>query len=302
MAIWQTFNELLWFNKPDPDVDPTPDSALRPFHHDTENRAWTSNKCRDWRKLNYDYDDVAPAPGLDLNKSEDKIEHVNNLRTYVDKLYPGTTEIIREVPRPGYVGKDQKFTDYIINVLYDRNARDGHAYAILFFLGKGPDTTYVGSVYTFSAPIMDADGNPGCGNCAQQKKQKVMSKALVPLTFPLLTKAAALTAAEANPDPIWQPLTGAGKLDHEKVGHVLADQLSWRFVELGGEEKDAADFPNTVITVLYGTGISSDPDDVLAYSDLPRYGGYKRLEIATKSRLLGYGNDKSKMGLIQDDS
>jgi hypothetical protein len=51
-AIFQTLNPNMWYHNA-----ANGNRSLTPFHRDAKRTFWTSNECRDWRLLGYDYDD-----------------------------------------------------------------------------------------------------------------------------------------------------------------------------------------------------------------------------------------------------
>ena len=61
LAMWQTLNPTKWFDGLSRG-DTGPTAALAPFHKDTKFTMYTSNDCRDWTKLNYQYDDLENTP------------------------------------------------------------------------------------------------------------------------------------------------------------------------------------------------------------------------------------------------
>ena len=289
LAMWQFLNDEKWFDAPQ-SGDPTPDSPLLPFHTDTMNSKWTSDKCRDWKKLNYHYDDLVPQPDTD------KAKHLEDVQAHIRNLYPSTSDLVKNTG----ASHDGEFNDYIINVIYDRYALKGRAYAILFFIGHPPQAlsqyreskSFVGAVYTFSAPVETDDGSTACKNCAEQMSGKVRSKAQVPITLPLLAKARqSLEGGHAE--------LGQEFLRRENVETLLHDPeegLNWEFVALGGSRLEPTRFPNTEIAVLHGTG--SHPEQ---RHHLPRYRGYKRLIRATHNKWLGAGHVRNRVNLIKDD-
>jgi len=250
--------------------------------------------------MNYQYDDLVPAAGAkNPDGTVNQERYLRDLRAHVDQIYPSTSTVVRDIP--GYLSQDNKFDDYLINVIYDRYALNGRAYSILFFLGDPPQSlsgyrdheNFVGIVYTFSTPVVDANGNANCGSCANQKASKVLSKAQIPLTLPLLAKLSTHPATGATP---------IGNVDPATVELILSRLLQWKFVQLGGTEKPAGDFPNTEIAVLRGegSGASSTPSEGLRGA--PRgFRGYKKLRTATRDNLLGYGHPRTSVGLIRDD-
>ena len=68
-------------------------------------------------------------------------------------------------------------------------------------------------------------------------------------------------------------------------------------MELGGKRRDAADFPNTEIAVMHGTGYHAAERHEMA-----RYSGYKKLQRATENKPLGAGHPTRPTGLVKDDS
>ena len=124
--MWQALNWDAWFDKPH-SADPAPSDGLAPFHTDDAGHLWTSDKGRDWRKSNYQYDDLKDMP----HTPDDAFK--NRLRQNVKKLYPTASAHVEA--SPGLTTSHETFNDYIINVVYDRLALGGRAYAILFYLG-----------------------------------------------------------------------------------------------------------------------------------------------------------------------
>lgn len=303
MAIWQTMNSKKWFDKPQRH-DPAPKADLRPFHYDENANLWTSNMCRDWTTLRYQYDDLVPKTGAKKSDGTlDQEKYLKDLREHIDDLYPPTSKRVKNVP--GYVSNN-KFDDYVINVIYDRYALDGHAYAILFFLGDAPeelssyreDKNFVGLVYTFSAPIVDGEG---CANCAQQQADKILSKAQVPLTLPLLAKLSQQTPVGSAPTP-GMPSIEVGNYDQKTVELILKKSLNWKFVQLGGKEIPAKDFPNTEIAVLRGEGSTPDHAGFThGDGDRPLFSGYQKLELATQDNVAGFAHPGTTLSLIHDD-
>ena len=288
--MWQVLNWDLWFDHPQA-LDPTPDQALHPFHDDDHHRSWTSNKGRDWRKSNYQYDDLKDMPsGVPTE------EFRTSLRKHINKLYPSTSSIVAPL---GYTLENDSFNDYVINVVYDRYALNGRAYSILFYIGE-PTTSFnaskevpnfVGVVYTFSAPLVSADGKTTCDNCGKQQAAKVLSKAQIPLTLPLARRVAPISAGYST-----IPATQLGRLDPGSVEKVLDVGLEWHFVALGGTEVEPSHFPMTEIAVLQGIGKHPVGDRIM-----PRYEDYSKLTDATKNKPLGYGNEMGPNDLIKDD-
>jgi tyrosinase len=292
-AIWQELNENLWFNDPAKD-DPCPKDWLKPFHTDKTGGQWSSTMTKDRKKLGYDYDDLVPAEGLDVTKPEDKLKYLQDLRTYIDNLYPHTAKAMKGAQR---VDKKGFFDDYVLNVAYDRLALNGRAYAIVFYLedmSVNPEEqqhTHIGTVYTFSAPVAS------CSNCRKQQEQKVLSRAQIPLTTSLLAMSRVGT-------PGIGPLAAAvGVLDRETVAEVIKNQLKWQFVELGGKVRPATDFPDTAIKVQIGSGYAPDSSKNSwgSIPDQPTYGGYAELKTAAGDSLLGDDSDNALNDLIPDD-
>lgn len=77
---------------------------------------------------------------------------------------------------------------------------------------------------------------------------------------------------------------------------VLERGLSWRFVALGGQEVDPLRFPNTEVALLHGRAYHPEGDRITA-----RYEGYRKVEQATRTKPLGYGNRIGPNDLIADD-
>ena len=324
MAIWQSLNPQCWFDhpnpgptqgakgeiatdKPLPPPDPLPTDPLLPFHFaegEPGKNLYSSNMTRDWTAMKYQYDDLI-IPDIPTGSPE----YISALRAHIDKLYPSTRKILE----PG-LGSKERFSDYIINIIYDRYALNGLAYSILFFLGQPPTElsdyrhheNFVGCVFTFSSPVDDAEGSPRCENCARQRDATVLSKAQVPITLHLLRKL--IPPQRASDGSFQMPVgghqVGAVLDDTERIEQVLGHSdsgLQWVFVALGGQVLDKTNFKNTLVTVLKGEGRNIDS---LRDSDgtSPAYGNYKRLLNPTKDKRQGYGNDFGLSDdLIMDD-
>ena len=291
--MWQVLNWEMWFNNPNPyPKDPSPSDPLHPFHYDTQGNSWTSDRGRDWRHSHYQYDDLKDMPPGDPTP-----EYQASLWEHISQLYPSTSSIIQDTP--GFTLEGNKFNDYLINIIYDRYALNGTAYSILFYIGEPTlpfslskeDQNFVGAVYTFSAALTSDDGQISCDNCGKQKEAKVLSEAQIPLTLPLIRRAALISNGAFG-----IPATPLGPLEPQLVERVLDVGLKWYFVEIGGREADPSEFPSTEIAVLKGQGSHPAQGHIM-----PGYRKFKKLELATKHKQLGYGNDMGPNGLIKDD-
>ena len=288
--MWQALNWGKWFDSPS-HGDPKPNESLLPFHYDERKNSWTSDKCKDWRQLHYQYDDLKDMP-----PGAPTLEFQKKLEKHVSDLYPSTSSVVHPA---GYTQDNNTFNDYIINVVYDRYALRGRAYSILFYIGAPTmslsacrsDPNFVDAVYTFSTPLTSGDGRTTCDNCEKQEADNVLSKAQIPLTLPLIRRAAPISAGYAG-----IPGTELGLLEPHAVEKVLAVGLKWFFVELGGKVADPSDFPNTEIAVLHGKGTHPVGDRIM-----PRYENYVKKTDATKNKPLGFGHEFGPNHLIRDD-
>lgn len=287
-----------------------PSDPLLPFHYVTNKNRWVSDRARCWKELGYQYDILVPQAGV----TEGSPQYFADLRTTVNELYPPPSTILKSVP--GYLDSNDKYSDYIINVVYDRYALNGLAYGILFFIGPPPNDlrgfstskNFVGMVFTFSSPTENADGTPKCGNCAVQSKAKVLSKAQIPQTISLVAKVTGYQRAHYGdgtgaPDVPQLPIPAVGALAPENVEALLKDHthgLSWEFVALGEDRVDKAGFPNTQIAVLHGEGNHTAQTDPRAASG-KAFRRYKVLKGAVSDRRLGLGHPESGPDLIVDD-
>ena len=293
LAMWQALNWDMWFDRRDeyPD-DPTPSDPLLPFHHDTVGQSWTSELCRDWRKSNYQYDDLRDMP-----KGKPTPEFQVELRKHIAELYPSTSFHLKAAE--SFPTDQDTFNDYVINVVYDRYALNGRAYSILFYIGDPElpfsasknDPNYVGQVYTFGSPVISADGTTTCDNCGRQQAAKVLSKAQIPLTLPLVRRISKIRQGFSS-----VPGVELGRLDPHAVESVLKYGLKWHFVALGGKEFGPEHFPRTEVAVLHGQGAHPGEEEIL-----PRFGGYSKLTHATEKVPLGFNNEIGPDDLIDDD-
>ena len=270
---------------------------------------WDSNRGRDWTTLNYQYDELVPQPGVSVGSPE----YIANLRSNLNTLYPPVHE--KALLFRGFTRANGEFDDYIINVIYDRYALGGLAYSILFFVGKPPQAlssyqrspNFVGSISTFSASIEGPNGGIACPNCAQQAKDKVFSKAQIPITLQLLQKAEVqqpVPGPDGDSPQLLIPGGGYGNLTPGTVEKILqhpTEGLSWIFVAIGGEVINASHFPNTEVVVLSGTGRPFNTPSVIE-GDTSAFNGYTVLEKATSNQPLGLGHSDTRLQLIKDDT
>lgn len=258
-------------------------TRLEPFHLKDNDQAkvkevYTPEQTRDWTKLNYTYSDLADAaventnPDGTLNEGNYKAALLKRM----NGLYASSATLVKSLVRsppsnaPEKLQRlhqdlasfgENKWPDYIINVVYDRYALNGSAYSIEFYLGASETVdkvrarpgNFVGQVYTFSNSKSET-----CGNCRSQQAEGVLSRAQVPLTLHLLNHAK---------DSVDDHRLAAFK--EGEIHEYLKDHLHWRFVLLGGEELPAERFPRTYITVLGGTAeltkSNEDGDQFAAY-------------------------------------
>ncbi|KAF4337286.1 hypothetical protein FBEOM_8875 [Fusarium beomiforme] len=309
LAMWQALNWDAWFDEPDflkntgNVPDKTQDDDLLPFHaistDDPKKGYWTSRNCQDWTKLGYQYDDLIPsqsAIGPDglLNEEQYAIE----LAQHIQDIYPSTQKYYEalfkdeNVPNRAFFGdhntEDMTWNDYLINVIYDRYALKGTSYSIQFWLGgdgKDRETTFrdrenfIGQVYSFAGLEPSAEG---CANCASQKDEKVLSRAQVLLTIPIISQAL---------DERFRYIDTTKK---DEVEEYLEKHLHWKFVKIGGEVRPASDFPKTTISVLKGTGKARG-------SALPPvYANYVPLYKPTQTKACGVKEGEGLLGVAEN--
>ncbi|KAI8155502.1 hypothetical protein K4K49_007297 [Colletotrichum sp. SAR 10_70] len=242
---------------------------VHPFHlkdNDPEKQVYTADLTRDWNKLGYSYDILKETAAVEdvVNTADGTLKEEafkSALRATLGSLYPsaptegGPDKKLAPIPTRSakmediewFSGNPERaaWNDYIINVDYDRYAGGGSSYSVEFFLGgpRAADATdnfhplnYIGCVYTFSGDQLGK-----CGNCSNQAQKGVRSRGQLPLTVHILQQAA---------DEIHLLKT----YEEDKVTKYLTEHLKWRFVLLGGKVVSQERFPNTVVTVLKGTG------------------------------------------------
>lgn len=314
--MWQALHWGLWWDKPENPTTDVPDTLpsdyLQPFHTtnngDPAKDIWTSDLCRDWTKLHYQYDDLVPKPTAilpDGTLNED--QYKTDLASYISKHYERTWTFVKHVKESNHIKtpdgllKDDidnhlAWEDYIINVQYDRYAMKGHSYAIQFYLGSKTDSdvtvfshaNFLGQVYTLSGAVRE---NPsGCENCKNQADAKVLSRAQVPITIPLLHQA----TDNEDIHPIESFI-------RDEVDEYLEKHLRWRFVALGGAEKPADDFPDTLISVWRGLGKGRhEGQDGGANAEPlplpPSYTKYKPIHRATHGKECGLQRGDAVLG------
>ncbi|KAF4454859.1 hypothetical protein F53441_2729 [Fusarium austroafricanum] len=274
LSIWQCLYPKLWFDDEQSSaethssvMDDKETDPLEPFHrkdNDPDKQVWTAQACRDWTDLNYQYDDLAEQADKSVRKHGRWIEeeYQKELRSHFDRIYPGTGRLIQSLHKSNktldgmqsYQGETRSWTDYIINVVYDRYGLDGLSYTIEFFLSEKAKNfernDYVGHVYSLGGRQSTAEGS--CSNCKRQAKTQILSCAQVPLTIPLLHRV--------------RDMTGHPTKEYRSVEEYLRLHLRWRVVKYGGQvvcdELFMRKFSKMQISVLRGTGQANpiDPD------------------------------------------
>ncbi|RSL78216.1 hypothetical protein CEP51_008394 [Fusarium floridanum] len=324
LSMWQALNWNKWWDTEEPPApdekdktgkprtnlpDPTPLDPLLPFHNiETDKHDegfWTSKGVRDWTKLGYTYDILRPAPiALDENGTLNEEVYKAELLAKINSTYTSTGEYYRKlyedekIPNEEFFGPHNTelhtWNDYIINVIYDRYALNGSSYVIEFWLGgrdNDRESTFhdpenlIGSVYCLAGMTPSSTIKPGgCANCGSQRDNKVLSRGQVALTIPLISQA-------LNKD--------FKHLDSVRGRHVieyLKNHLHWRFVPIGGgPERPASDFPDTVISVLRGTGKYVGKSET--NKDLPpKYAGYEFQYGPTEKKPAGLKSGDEVLG------
>ncbi|KAF5587251.1 tyrosinase precursor [Fusarium pseudocircinatum] len=325
---WETFSSTKWWNESAREMstgylsleyihnhvhyveDKKKDDPLLPFHRVKTNHPatgyWTSDDARDWTKLNYQYDDLIPKPGaIDPEKGvlkEDQFK--SDLKKRIEDLYPSPWKYSREVfesktkkDQIKFFGPDnaenQTWNDYLINVVYDRYALNGSSYSIQFWLGGNaddPDTTFrdeenlIGQVYSFAGMSPSTET---CSNCASQKDKKVLSRAQVLLTIPIISQA------------LDSGFKHIKTTTPEEVETYLKGHLRWKFVQIGGLERPAEDFPNTTISVFGGVGKPRTAPDDAEKGIPPIYADYQILYEATQKKPCGLSSKDHVLGASQ---
>ncbi|KAH6950229.1 hypothetical protein DER45DRAFT_580235 [Fusarium avenaceum] len=315
LAMWQCLNWTTWFNGVRTQgcteyvEDKKKDSPLLPFHRektsDPTTGYWTSDDARDWTKLRYQYDDLIPKPDAIipgknvLNEEKYKI----HLREHIEEIYPSAQKYWKAIfekknrdENKDFFGRtntrQETWNDYVINVVYDRYALNGSSYSIQFWLGgdgEHPETTFrdeenlIGQVYSFAG--MDPSAET-CSNCASQKEEKVLSRAQVILTIPIISQALDHRFRHIESTRI------------DAVIKYLQGHLRWKFVQIGGIERPAKQFPNTKISVLRGIGKpQTAPDDK---TDIPPiYAEYEVMHKVTEEKPCGVKENDAILGASQ---
>jgi tyrosinase len=309
-AIWQALNWDKWWNgsksgeHPDEQDSDDRKSALEPFHFKDGHRkmgTYKSDDCRDWTHLCYTYDDLdkaVVAGVLNWDGKLDEKRYIAALRKNLKNLYPSSPHAVKAILESGIKTPDGldkvgdhpeaiAWQDYIINVTYDRYALNGDAYSIEFYIGGDEDdpksiwtpANHVGKVFTFSGAQLTA-----CPNCTTQQQDGILSRAQVPLTIHLLRHATS-SAPGRNLDSF---IRGS-------VETYLASKLHWRYIQFGGQEISADQFPKTEIEVLHGQGevVPKSDDEAPDVEDplAAKYHGY--------SSLLKFSNVKHAGGSVE---
>ncbi|KZS90419.1 Di-copper centre-containing protein [Sistotremastrum niveocremeum HHB9708] len=288
-AIWQALNPNAWFDDPSqqlvdnsgnwstpPGTTDTPNSALAPFHTDTQGTYWIANDVRDWTKLGYSYPELQPwLPQYNPNGQFSQDLYSADISKQVNALYSNARTLLLKQPAPAafsargptdvhHGAKIVEENDYVVNVLYERFELGGQPFTIHIFIGKD---TRVGSVYNFSTPADTTGGTEGCDNCRSQESNNKRSTGQVPIIGALIKDI----ADESKP---------LNSLEHVHVQEYLKETLHWKVTKVHGEE---VELNSLVVSLAAGTGRH--------YGDHARrskYHNYKILHVPTEGRPGGY--------------
>ncbi|KFY12493.1 hypothetical protein V491_06774 [Pseudogymnoascus sp. VKM F-3775] len=255
VAIFQAYNPTLWFNDIPQAEFAKPTDPLYPFQYDTDGNYWSSEMCRDWKRLSYDYDIPAQrssggVPSLLALSAETEDTNRSSFNLMLNGRYGHTRKALQAATEIN--GREN---DYIINIIYDRYALNGKAYTTYFFLGDLPAgaTTKmtdqvrsqarncIGSMYTFSSNLEVREGEH-CGNCVDQRAAGLLSGAQIPITGMLLSVAKDTSTPELS------------SLEPDGVQTYLDQQLQWlAFDNTTGARLDISEsLPRTRIFVMKG--------------------------------------------------
>jgi len=238
-------------------------------------------------------------------------EYILSIYTDVTKLYRVTANHIAEnisksqdawgglVPHRSDL--DKKIIahhDYIINVRYGKYDLGGLPYKIKFFLRRrsarpgrvpvGPtpqellqpppleETSFIGSVYTFSTATGPQGTNTNCPNCAAQQAEETLSNAQIPITSILMKVAE---------DNSWPVDTIAPEGDNGMV-KFLEGRLTWKVFIKGGEEVLLTSLPNLRVSVAVGTATHEGDFDHGGHGP-STYDGYEARHSITHGYLGG---------------
>ncbi|KAK3296423.1 common central domain of tyrosinase-domain-containing protein [Chaetomium fimeti] len=261
-ALWQALNEQNaenWFDNLQPPYDDdgtwnippetidTPQTALAPFHKNSQGDFFNSDDVRKWIPLGYSYPEL--QPWLDKYKAPDGAfdytKYVEDIRNQLKVLYqPPTSPTLRESVK----------SDIIVNVTYDRFAFNGLPYTIYLFVGdKAKYDSYrdannqrvpphkhpqhVGFVYTFSNPIFGTrTGGRGCNKCQAKSQQNTRCRGQIPITAALVARAGLLpgTAPREGGGP--EGIHPLPNLDRDQVNEYLRSFLHWNVKTAGGTD------------------------------------------------------------------
>ncbi|KAK8151449.1 hypothetical protein BKA80DRAFT_322963 [Phyllosticta citrichinensis] len=125
-------------------------SPLTPFHSDASGNFWTSESCRDWKKMHYDYPETQ-NPDINALRTtvnnlygQPTIGHptkrtVGKLGEAVEEMMDDVVDTIKAFVQPGSVDsgaakKNQTRTEYSVNYKIDKVALGGSG-SIFVFLG-----------------------------------------------------------------------------------------------------------------------------------------------------------------------
>lgn len=117
----------------------------------------------------------------------------------------------------------------------------------------------IGQVYSFAGLEPTAEG---CYNCASQKDEKVLSRAHVLLTIPIISQA------------LDEGFEHIGSTTTDQVEDYLAKHLHWKFVQFGGKVRPVTNFPGTIISVMKVTGKPQETNKALP----PVYAEYRLVQ------------------------
>ena len=114
----------MWFADGEGDgKDPGPGSGISPFHSDINGTLYNSNATRDWTKLRYDFDILAPQG----SEKRGDAAYIERITKWIDDNYGNTQQILMQVPKDDILADGapalshkEVYPDYLANIIYDR--------------------------------------------------------------------------------------------------------------------------------------------------------------------------------------
>ncbi|KAH6839499.1 hypothetical protein B0I37DRAFT_439152 [Chaetomium sp. MPI-CAGE-AT-0009] len=278
-ALWQALNEQNpenWFDNLQQPYDDngtwnipknsvvTPETALAPFHKNSQGDYFNPNDIKDWLPLGYSYPEL--QPWLEEYKTGGTFNYAKYTQAIRNQL-----KVLYMQPAPPSL-HEPSMSDIIVNVTYDRFAFDGVPYTIYLFVGDKAEYDSYRDDNNQPNPIYGTgtEGR-GCTKCETKAREHTRSRGQIPLTAALLARVGLKPGASPGDEGVPKGIQPLLSLERDKVNDYLGEFLHWKVQLSNGTEVPVPDEDAFIqVSAFHRAAPSGDYDSDESYLPLKR--------------------------------